>query len=154
MLARRLMVATWCAGMAVLILLSASCARSTTTRSTAPKRSEYTAKAADCGFTMPDSSGLMGESEVDEPARMLTQGPHRYPAEAREQGRGGQVTVTYVVDREGGAIPSSIKIVVASDQVFVADAIEMIRLSRFTPAIHAGQVVSVCVRQTINFTVT
>ena len=153
MLAPRPIVGAWCAGAAVLFLLLASCARSTSTQSTAPKQSDYTAKAADCGFVMPDSSALMGEVEVDEPPRMLKPGPHRYPAEARERGRGGHVTVTYVVDRDGGAVSPSIKIVVASDQVFVPAAIELIRLSRFSPAVHGGQTTAVCVRQTIHWTV-
>jgi TonB family protein len=100
---------------------------------------------------MPDGSRLMGESEVDVPPRLISPGPRNYPAEAREMGKDGRVTVTYVIDTEGRAVKASLRIVQANDQVFVPSVIELIQASRFSPGVQLGSAVAVCVRQEVNF---
>jgi TonB family protein len=137
-----------------LVLGSMSCTRSGSSGqpATRPDRSNYTAKAADCLFTMPDSSPVLGESEVDDPPRMIAPGPQRFPPEQRRIGQGGSVTVTYVIDTQGRAIVASIRSVHASDRAFIPPTVQMLEESRFSPAVHGGRVIAVCVRQTVNFT--
>lgn len=140
--------------MAGILVVAIACARTNQlTRTETPRDRSKLAKAADCGFAMSDSSRLMGESEVDVPPRMIHAGPQKYPVEARERGLTGQVSVTYVIDRDGRAVGPSIRIVQASHQIFVPGTVEMIQTSRFSAGAHVGAPVAVCVRQVVNFTI-
>ena len=102
---------------------------------------------------MPDSSALMGEADVAVVPRMIAPGPQVYPPELKQLGISGQVTVTYVIDRQGHMVPPSLRVVHASDAAFVPATAEMLRTSRFSPAVHLGVPVAVCVQQRVNFTV-
>jgi outer membrane biosynthesis protein TonB len=94
----------------------------------------------------------MGESEVDDPPRMTSPGPQRYPAQARLHGIPGRVTVTYVIGRDGLAVRPSVRVVDATNDVFVPATEEMIYASRFSPGVHLGAPVATCVKQVLHFT--
>jgi len=150
------MTATRAAGLANLVMITLACGQANQpgTAPPSPNRVNALARAEDCRFSMPDSSRLMGESEVDEPPRILAPGPQVYPAELRHRGLSGRVMVTYVIDREGRVMPTSLRVIEASDPDFVPATVEMLRTSRFSPGIHLGAPVAVCVQQRVNFTVT
>jgi outer membrane biosynthesis protein TonB len=136
-----------------LIILSCARANQPGTTTSASNRVNNTAKAADCRFTMPDSSPLMGESEVDDPPNMTSPGPQRYPPQARMHGIPGRVRVTYVIGRDGLAVQTSLRIVDATNHVFVPSTEEMIYASRFSPGVHLGAPVATCVSQIVYFTI-
>ena len=141
--------------LAVILLLGGlGCARATETRPAAPgSRANATAKAGDCHFTMPDGSRLMGESEVDDPPRMITQGPQIFPPQMRMHGIPGRVTATYVIGRDGLAIRPSFRVVDATNHVFVPPTEEMVYASRYSPGVHQGEPVATCVYQVVHFVI-
>lgn len=141
--------------LASLGVIALSCAKASQPGATAPapNRADYTAKAGDCRFSMPDSSPLMGESEVDDPPRMTSPGPQIYPPQARLHGIPGRVKVTYVIGRDGLVIRPSLRIVDATNHVFVPSTEEMIYASRFSPGGHLGAPVATCVSQVVHFTI-
>ena len=150
------MTATRVAGLANLVVVMLACGQANQPGTATPSsnRVNALARAEDCRFSMPDSSRLMGESEVDDPPRLLAPGPQVYPAELKQLGISGRVVVTYVIDREGRMVQPSLRVVEASDPAFVPATAAMLSTSRFSPGIYLGAPVAVCVQQRVNFTVT
>jgi hypothetical protein len=145
----------WLAWGASCLVIALACARAPQADAvpTSSNRSNSTAKAGDCHFTMPDGSLLMGESEVDDPPRLLEPGPQVFPPQARLHGLPGRVRVTYVVGRNGRAIRPSFRVIDATNDVFVPATEAMILGSRFSPGAHLGAPVATCVSQVVHFTI-
>jgi hypothetical protein len=140
--------------LAAILLLGVGCARANEAGPSTPtSRANATAKAGDCHFTMPDGSRLMGESEVDNPPRMIKPGPQIFPPQMRMHGVPGRVTATYVIGRDGWAIRSSFRVIDATNHVFVPATEEMVYTSRFSPGVHLGEPVATCVYQVVHFTI-
>jgi outer membrane biosynthesis protein TonB len=110
---------TVCPELVVGILLGGlGCARAPAAGPATPaRRANSTTRAGDCHFTMPDGTLLMGESEVDDPPRMIDPGPQVFPAQARQHGIPGRVRVTYVIGRDGFAIRPSFRVVDATNHL-------------------------------------
>ena len=137
----------------VAIALGCARAHQSDPAPTASSRPNATVKAGDCHFTMPDASLLMGGSEVDDPPKVTSPGPQRYPPQARIHGIPGRVTVTYVIGRDGLVVRPSLRILDATNDVFVPSTEELIHASRFSPGIHLGAPVATCVKQVVYFTI-
>ena len=96
-------------------------------------------------------TGVLTESEVDDPPSLVAAGPLRYPQVLREAGITGSVTLAFIIDTEGRVEEQGVEVVSATHPGFVAAATETIRASRFHPAKSHGATVRVRVRQTISF---
>jgi hypothetical protein len=115
------------------VLAVASCVRGR--QSVSPEadcRRRTSASAVSSDTTVYDSSAVSAR------VRRISAGPSRYPVRARETGLGGQVVLEAVIDVEGRVEPASIRILSATDSIFVRPSIEFITLSRYCPALRFG----------------
>lgn len=93
---------------------------------------------------------VMTDSAVDVPPRPLVQQKPAYPARARAKGITGQVTLEFVIDRDGRVETPEVAEATPSG-VFDDAALEALRRWRFTPATYKGQPVRVRRRLTLRF---
>ena len=137
--------------LAVALGLGWGCSAGTTGR-TNSSSVPLTVGPADCGFTMPDSSPIYGESQVDDPPVVVGNGARMdYPPELRTEGIAGQVVVSYVIDSYGRTVRPSVKVVRSTHPGFEESAMEVVRGAMFKPGKLRGGEVAVCVHQAINF---
>ncbi len=91
--------------------------------------------------------------EVDDPPRMISSGPQRFPPAMQAAGIQGRVVLEFVVDTSGHAEPNSFKVLSSSHKAFEEPAKEMILKSVFKPGRVRGQAVRTRVQQIINFSI-
>ena len=90
--------------------------------------------------------------EVDTPARATGGGPvPEYPARLRAAGVEGEVVAQFVVDARGNAIPNSIRIVSATNDLFLESVRATIPRMKFSPGRLRGKPVQQTVRQLFVF---
>ena len=106
------------------------------------------ARHIECGYTMPDSSRVFAEPEVDDPAQMVGSAPMSY---GDLRGTDGRVTLTYVIDSRGAVVAASVRVVAASDERFVPLARATLLASKFKAAVYHGTPVNACVEQSFNW---
>ncbi len=92
--------------------------------------------------------------EVDEQVRRIGGPEPRYPEVMRTAGIDGVVQVRFVVGTNGRAEPNSIQVVSSTNKAFEQAAIDVIRQSRFSPAMMRGSPVRQLVQQTVRFSLT
>jgi TonB family protein len=88
---------------------------------------------------------------VTTPARAISQAPPVFPEVAKRAGLSGQVTLQYVIDQDGTARSSSIRVIEPETSLFTPAAVEAIRASRFEPARSGHCRIPLWVEQTIRF---
>jgi hypothetical protein len=91
------------------------------------------------------SSAPRDKREVDVQVSVIHQPPPRH------WGKNGRVVASYVVDEAGQADPASFVAMLASSPDLVAEAWDMLRASRFKPAVLNGRPVRQLVRQVIQW---
>lgn len=92
------------------------------------------------------------EFQVDKPVLQRPGNPHaQFPDEMRSRGRGGDVTVQYVVDTTGHVDMNSIEIIKSSDNAFSNAVKSVLPEMRFYPAETAGHRVRQMVQQQFRF---
>ena len=97
--------------------------------------------------------GVLEERYVDRPPRMIgNPTPPAFPMQLREQGRGGRVAVQFVIDTLGRAEMGSLRVVEASDPLFVQSVRAVLGRYRFTPGEVNGQRVRTLVQLPFDFT--
>jgi TonB family protein len=74
-----------------------------------------------------------------------------YPASLREAGVSGRVMLTLIVDTTGHAEAASIRVLDATNNLFIEPAIASSQSCRFTPALRNGLPVRVRVSLPISF---
>ena len=90
--------------------------------------------------------------EVDTPASAIDGGPvPEYPARLRAAGVEGQVVAQFVVDTRGNAIPNSIRIVSATNDLFSESVRATIPRMKFSPGRLRGKPVQQTVQQLFVF---
>ena len=114
---------------------------------------QITQSAAECHFTMPDSSAIYAEKDTDDAAILIQAGTMRYPDDMRQSGQDGWVMVHYVVNSRGRAVPASIAIDSASNPAFIQPAFELLTGTFYRPAKIGDRPVAVCVKQKLNWVV-
>ena len=77
----------------------------------------------------------------------------RYPDRLRQAGIEGRVVAELVVDATGRAEPSSIRVVSATHQDFVAPTLDVLRGARFCPGAIGDRVVRVRITKALNYTI-
>ena len=90
---------------------------------------------------------------VDERPRRISGPMPRYPEVLRQAGVEGNVVLEFVVDTLGRVEESTIRVIRATNQAFVASAIVVIKKSVFRPARVRGRAVRVLVQQSVGFTI-
>ncbi|MDH3495142.1 MAG: energy transducer TonB [Gemmatimonadota bacterium] len=75
-----------------------------------------------------------------------------FPPAAWNDGRQGWVVFDFVVNADGRVNQKLVRLVAASDSVFVAPAEQAVRAARFAPAIKGGEPVAKLVRLPVHFT--
>lgn len=90
-------------------------------------------------------SGPRDFREVDVPVSVLYQPKPRW-------GKASRVVATYVVDESGKADPASFLAILASDPGLIGEAWEVVKASRYTPAVQAGRPVRQLVQRVIRWT--
>ena len=97
--------------------------------------------------------GVLEERYVDRGPRILgTAIQPWFPTSLRERGTGGRVTVQFVVDTSGRAEMGGLKIVQASDSLFVQSVRAVLPRYRFSPGEVGGSKVRTLVQLPFDFT--
>jgi len=91
--------------------------------------------------------------EADEAPRLLSHPPVEYPGVLRSAGIQGRAEVEVVLDTLGRAESASLRIVSASHPLFGESAANVVRASRYRPALVAGRPVRVRIRVPVEFVV-
>ncbi len=100
-----------------------------------------------------DLSVIFTMLAVDERPRRISGPMPRYPEVLRQAGVEGNVVLEFVVDTLGRVEESTIRVIRATNQAFVASAIVVIKKSVFRPARVRGRAVRVLVQQSVGFTI-
>ncbi len=100
-----------------------------------------------------DLSVIFTMFAVDERPRRISGPMPRYPEVLRQAGVEGNVVLEFVVDTLGRVEESTIRVIRATNQAFVASAIVVIKKSVFRPARVRGSAVRVLVQQSVGFTI-
>lgn len=104
------------------------------------------------GLTGPPD-GVLEERYVDRPPRILgSPVPPVFPMQLREQGRGGRVAIQFVIDTLGRAEMTSLRVVEASDPLFIQAVRAVLPRYRFSPGEVGGQRVRTLVQLPFDFT--
>jgi TonB family protein len=89
---------------------------------------------------------------IDSPGNFLKAGPVVYPPDAKRNGLQGSVTLEYVIDESGRAMPSSLHVVSATDKTFIPSAKAAILQTEFRAASSRGCAVKSLVEQRVVYT--
>ncbi|HEU5357967.1 MAG TPA: TonB family protein [Gemmatimonadales bacterium] len=89
----------------------------------------------------------------DSPPKLVFAPPARYPEELRQGNVRGAVAVEFVVDRSGRVERGSLSVRTATDDRFIAPALESVAGERFTPGRLGGVPARTRVRQVVMFDV-
>ena len=98
-------------------------------------------------------SGFASEETVDEPVRVVTERPPRYPDALRAMGVAGTVVVRFVVDTAGRADLHSLQIVESPHEQFTTAVRTSLRDTRFQPGRIAGHPVKTLVQRSFRFAI-
>lgn len=90
--------------------------------------------------------------EVSEAPHAISRPTINYPRQLQQRGVEGQVTLEFVVRRDGRVDPTSVVVIETSHEAFSQPAIEMVRRTQFRAGKRDGQVVPVRVQQEVAFT--
>lgn len=101
------------------------------------------------GFPPPE--GLAGRDGPSSPVVPLAAFKARYPADLRQRGVEGSVTVQFVVDTSGRADMRTFTVTRSSDHLFSQAVRESVSSARFRPATRGGAKVRRLVNRTFNF---
>lgn len=97
-------------------------------------------------------SQVLSEEDVEVRPERLSGPVPRYPEELRQAGVGGMVLLDFVIDANGRVDSSSITVLEATHDAFVAPATDVIQRSIYQPGEQDGKPVAVQVQQRIGFT--
>ncbi|NIM48262.1 MAG: TonB family protein [Gemmatimonadales bacterium] len=103
------------------------------------------------GITVPGLAQVPTEQELDEPVERLSCPLPPYPANLRQAGIEGSVTLRFIVDSTGRVEQGSVAVVSATDPGFEAPAREMILNCQFRPGRVAGEPVRASLEMLIVF---
>jgi periplasmic protein TonB len=110
------------------------------------------ASAETAGPNQPSSQQAYFEFQVDKPVLQRPGNPKaQFPDEMRGRGKGGDVTVQYVVDTLGRVDMNSIQILSATDRAFSTSVKTVLPEMRFYPAETGGRRVRQMVQQSFRF---
>lgn len=98
-----------------------------------------------------DEGAPFNSRQVDQPPRLLQTGPLEYPSALEGTGIEGWVRLQFIVDTTGKAIPSSLRVLAASHDLFIESAKRTVLESRFEPGRQQGQAVPVLVEQVVRY---
>ena len=96
-------------------------------------------------------TGIATDATVDTPVRALDDRAPAYPETLRTAGITGEVRVQFVVDTNGRAEPSSVRVVESSHELFTRAVLASLRQSRFAPGEVAGHRVRTLVERAFRF---
>jgi len=102
--------------------------------------------------TGPNQGQAYFEFQVDKPVLQRPGNPRaQFPDEMRNRGRGGDVTVQYVVDTTGRVDMTSVEIIKSTDGAFTNSVKSVLPELKFFPAETAGHRVRQMVQQSFRF---
>lgn len=107
--------------------------------------------AAECHYSLDDTTRVYAETEVEPAPRMLSAGPQEYPAELRGRGIQGWVILHFIIDASGSPVAASITADTSSEPAFVPAAAALVMGSRFQAGAFLGRAVPVCVKWRVNW---
>jgi TonB family protein len=109
--------------------------------------------ACEAPLPVADRAGgaVLDESQIDVPPIRLSGGPLQYPPLLREAGIEGQVMVEFVVNAAGRVDTASITVISSTHKAFERPAVDVVKSSRFRPAMLGGVARAVRLRQPVEF---
>ena len=103
---------------------------------------------------VPDSTPPLDGTHVQRKPELLSTPKLQYPEGLRQDAIEGDVWLEFIVDTIGRAEPQTLKVLMADDPLFEAEAKRVILGARFKPARVDGKPVRVLVVQPVSFTLT
>jgi bla regulator protein blaR1 len=99
-----------------------------------------------------DGEDIINLKEVDEPPKIMSYYPLRYPFQAKVKGIEGRVLLRFVVDKEGNVLDPQV-VSAEPKGVFEQAALDTVIKYRIKPAVKDGKSVNTVVKLPINFAI-